>query len=163
MNRNEIVKGGFELLQDNWALVSVGNKKKHNAMTIAWGAFGALWKIPVAIIFIKKDRYSLELLDENKYFTLSFFSEKYKKDLIYLGTHSGRNEDKIGKTSLTPIFYEDYFEYEEAEDSYLCEKLFSQDLDKEMVPEEIYNTYYHNMETHRMYIARINTKEKKIP
>ena len=157
MERNieEIMYGPHELLQNEWAIVNAGDMNKYNSMTIAWGGFGDIWRIPIAILFIEKDRYTLGLLDENKYFTLSFFSEKYKEDMIFLGTNSGRDMDKISKTKLTPIFSDGYFKYKEARKNYLCEKIYFQDLDKERTPKEVYDKYYDNIETHRMYFGRI--------
>ena len=37
-------------------------------------------------------------------FTLSHFAPEQKKALGYLGSHSGRNGDKIEKSGLTPVF-----------------------------------------------------------
>lgn len=151
----QIVYGPHELLQNEWALVGVGNKDNYNAMTIAWGGFGDIWRIPVAILFIEKDRYSLEFLDNNKYFTLSFFSEDYKEDLIFLGTNSGRDMDKISKTKLTPVLTDECISFKEARKTYLCEKIYFQDLDKERTPQEVYDKYYDGIPTHRMYFGKI--------
>ena len=37
-------------------------------------------------------------------FTLSHFPEQYRKALGYLGSHSGRDGDKVNAAGLTPVF-----------------------------------------------------------
>ena len=49
----------------------------------------------------------------NETYTVSFLSKEHRDDVIYLGTHSGRDGDKISQTSLTLAYTENgtpYFE-----------------------------------------------------
>ena len=46
----------FTKFDKDWALVTAGTKEKFNSMTIAWGAMGTLWSIPVLQIFIRPNR-----------------------------------------------------------------------------------------------------------
>nr|WP_315035259.1 hypothetical protein [uncultured Lachnoanaerobaculum sp.] len=38
-----------------------------------------------------------------EYFIVSFFDSEYKKAIAYLGSHSGRNENKIENAGLTAV------------------------------------------------------------
>ena len=80
---------------EDWALVAAGNMDDHNAMTVSWGGIGCLWNKPVATVYIRPNRHTYGYFEKNEYFTVSFYPGEYKKALGYLGTKSGRDEDKI--------------------------------------------------------------------
>lgn len=95
-------------------------------------------------------------MDREEYYTLSFFDKPYKKALAYLGTHSGRNEDKIRQTNLTPVFYENTTYLQEAKLVLVCRKLYSAPLvengffDKTLIEDN-----YPQKDFHTMYIGEI--------
>ena len=76
---------------------------RYNCMTVGWGGIGALWDRPVALVAVKPGRHTFDFLERFPTFTLSRFPESYRRTLLYLGTHSGRDEDKIRESGLTPI------------------------------------------------------------
>lgn len=89
--------------------LAVGKSEKMNAMTIGWGGLGTLWKLdnPVITVYIRDDRYTRELLDENDYFTLTaFYDADRKRANNYFGTRSGRTEDKMKGSGFTVRFTE---------------------------------------------------------
>ncbi len=43
------------------------------------------------------------MLKERDIFTVSFFEKEYQKALGYMGSHTGRNEDKAKAAGLTPV------------------------------------------------------------
>ena len=55
-------------------------------------------------LYVRPSRYTKEFMDKEKYFTLSHFNPSYRKALGYLGSHSGRSDDKIKNAGLTPCF-----------------------------------------------------------
>ena len=96
--RREIssLKGNvFEDIGNGWTLITAEKDGKVNTMTASWGGFGFLWGKRVAFVFIRPQRYTYEFTESSEYMTLSFFNESEKKALGYLGTHSGRDGDKI--------------------------------------------------------------------
>ena len=98
----------FKLFDDHWALVTAGTPEDYNTMTISWGSLGTIWAPrgngrQIATIYIKPSRYTFNYLEKSDYYTISFFPEEKRKDLAYLGSHSGRDEDKLAATSLTPV------------------------------------------------------------
>ena len=150
----------FTLIGDEWMLITAGNQDNYNTMTASWGQMGALWShgggSPVVTIYVRPQRYTKEFVDSNKYFTLTFFSKEYKKDLAYLGSHSGRNEDKILKTNLHPIFENDYTYFKEAKLVLICEKVYAQDiLEENFINKDIISEHYQKKDFHTMYIGLI--------
>ena len=125
----------FTKFDKDWALVTAGTKEKFNSMTIAWGAMGTLWSIPVLQIFIRPNRYTFKFLEENDYFTVSFYDKKYKRALGIMGTKSGKDFDKVKLAGLTPKFLENGITYEEANETYVCKKIYMKEMDKTKFPE----------------------------
>lgn len=48
-------------------------------MTISWGGLGTLWNKPVVTIYVKPIRYTYEFMENNEFFTISFYDETYKR------------------------------------------------------------------------------------
>lgn len=97
----------FELFNKDWALVTAGPTNDFNTMVIGWGELGTIWGKPmkgrpVVTVFVHPDRYTSEFLKKYDIFTVSFYDKKYMKSLGYLGSHSGRDGDKVSSSGLTP-------------------------------------------------------------
>lgn len=93
----------FRKVGKQWMLVTAEKEGKVNTMTASWGGLGILWGKPVAFVFIRPQRYTKEFVDQADRMSLSFLGEEYRKELSYLGTVSGRDEDKIAKAGLTVV------------------------------------------------------------
>ncbi len=74
-------------------------------------------------------------------FTVSFFSEEYRKALGYMGSHSGRNEDKAVHAGLTPVSMGDSVGFAEAKLTFVCKKLYQHQFSKEDLAEDIQEYY----------------------
>lgn len=99
-----IKENAIRLIRDEWALITAGDQKKWNTMTVSWGGIGELWGKDVAMIFIRPQRYTYEFIEREDYFTMSFFEKEYKKALSLCGSKSGRDIDKAKEAGLTPFF-----------------------------------------------------------
>lgn len=143
------------LFSDKWALVTAGNQDHFNTMTISWGGLGTLWSKDVATIYIKPIRYTYEFLEANDYFTISFFSDEYKKDLGILGAKSGHDGDKIALTHLTPTPISHGMAFKEAKITLVCKKIYWQDLDLANIPDFAIKQYYTTEAPHRMYVGEV--------
>ena len=91
----------FKRIAKDWMLITAEKDGKANTMTAGWGGLGVMWGKDVAFIVIRESRFTKEFVDGSEYFSLTFFDEGYKKELGYLGSVSGRDEDKIAKSGLT--------------------------------------------------------------
>ena len=98
-----------------WALLTAGNEEKFNTMTVSWGGLGTIWNKPAATVYVRTSRYTHEFLDQNEYFTLSFYPEEYRKILGVLGSKSGREMDKMKDSGLTPVKTGESVSFEEAQ------------------------------------------------
>lgn len=146
----------FSKIGSEWMLVTAGNKEKSNTMTASWGSFGIMWGKNVTFTFIRPQRYTKEFIDACDTYSLSFFSQKYKKTLSYLGTESGRNENKIQVSGLTPCFFDDIPSFVEADLVLICKKLYKQDLSPKCFLDNTLDTkWYPQKDYHTMYVSEI--------
>lgn len=75
----------------------------YNCMTVGWGGLGCMWDRPVAIVAVKPTRHTFGFLGRFPSFTFCHFAPELRKSLLYLGTHSGRDGDKVQASGLTPV------------------------------------------------------------
>ena len=147
LNLNPITK-----FDKQWALLTAGNKEKFNSMTISWGSMGTLWHKPIVTIYVKPTRYTYEFLKESEYFTISFFGNEYQKMLSMMGSVSGRNIDKIKEAILTPKYLENGIIFEEAKETFVCKKMYMDQMNKEKFPKEVLKLYERRNETEAHYL-----------
>lgn len=145
----------FSQFDKKWALLTAGDKDKFNTMTISWGGLGTLWGKPVATTYVRTSRYTHEFMDNNEYFTISFYPEEYKSTLGVLGSKSGRDIDKMHSTGLTAKEVNGSMTFEEAEVTFVCRKLFCQMLDPKNMNPDIAKQFYEGDAEHDMYIGEV--------
>ena len=145
----------FTQFDKKWALLTAGTKDSFNTMTISWGGMGTIWNKPVATVYVRKSRYTHEFMDDNDYFTVSFYPEECKSILGTLGSKSGRNIDKMNQSGLTAKVLDKSVTFEEAEVTLVCKKLFVQTLAPKNMPEDIASSQYADGDVHDMYIGEV--------
>ena len=145
----------FTLFNNDWALVTAGPIEHHNSMTISWGGLGTLWNKSVATIYIKPCRYTYLFMEDNEYFVISFFDDRYKKSLGKMGSISGRDYDKDKESNLSPVSYKGVTIYKEAKITLVCKKIYYNDLSLENIPVEERDRHYKVDKPHRMYIGEV--------
>ena len=156
INPKNLNESTFKLIGSDWMLITAAKDETVNTMTASWGGLGVLWNKNVAYIFIRPQRYTKEFVDASDKFSLTFFDESFKKDLNYLGTVSGRDEDKISKTKLNVSYIESIPVFEEAKLTILCRKLYAQDLDPNcFIDKALADKCYPNKDYHTVYVAEI--------
>ena len=155
MSSEQGISYALNTFNRDWALVTAGTIDRFNTMTISWGGMGTLWSRPVATVYVKPCRYTHEFMENNDYFTVSFFPEKYREDLGVLGSKSGRDGDKVALTSLTPKAGEQWVSFEEAEHVLVCRKIYRQDLDLSAIPDWAVKAHYRTEAPHTMYIGEV--------
>ena len=145
----------FEIFNKTWGLLTSGTLDNHNSMTISWGEMGTLWNKNVITIYVKPCRYTYQFMEDNDYFVVSFFDEEYKSALGIMGSKSGKNVDKDALSGLTPESYKDVTIYKEAKLTFICKKIYYNDLDINIIPEQQKGIYYQKENPHRMYMGEI--------
>ena len=148
---NPIVKVGSE-----WMALAAGREGDMNAMTIGWGTWGVLWGRPVGTVYVSSSRYTYDFLERNDYFTVTGFPAERKPALSYIGSHSGRDSDKLQEAGLTPEFTElGNPIFREANLAVECKLLYKQPFDVEQVPDRIQQMYANGTGVHTMYVGEI--------
>lgn len=96
---NEILKG-----VSTGVLLTTKVGDKVNSMTISWGTLGIEWNRTIFTTFVRENRFTKGLLDQNQEFTISVpYGSFDKKILGVCGTQSGRDVDKIAALGLTLV------------------------------------------------------------
>jgi len=148
----DLKESACKLIGKDWMLITAGTEDKVNTMTASWGGLGQMWNKPVAFVVIRPQRYTKEFVDAQDTMSLSFYPEQYRRQLTYLGTASGRDEDKIGKARLTVNYLDGTPYFEEAnivmvvkklyEDAYKPECFLDKTLIGKLYPDSDYHTLY---------------------
>ena len=143
-----------------WMLITAGTEEAgYNTMTASWGHLGSVWGhgggLPTAAVYVRPQRYTKQFVDREPLFTLCFFEGK-KQALAYLGSHSGRDGDKVAAAGLTPAFGEGYTYFEEASLVLVCRKLYRAPLVEEgFLDKSIVEDCYPERDFHDLYIGEI--------
>ncbi len=158
----------FKKIGKDWFLVTAGDENSWNTMTAAWGFAGVMWGKKTLTTVIKSQRYTKSFVDNNEYFTASFFDEEYRPALSFCGAHSGRDCDKAKETGLIPIAIKDEgiaygnpyscdtTAFEQASMIIVCKKSYIQPMKPECfnVPENDAK-WYADKDYHVQYIGEI--------
>ncbi len=161
---HEMKLNPFDLVGKDWLALAAGNETDGcNAMTVAWGQFGSIWKrnghpgyLPTAICYVRPTRYTRQFVDKEDLFTLNHFPAAYRKALGYIGSHSGRNENKLANAGLTPVYTDGTVTCKEADLVFVCRKIYAQTLQEEcFTDKELIDTNYPQRDFHTMYIGEI--------
>ena len=139
------------------AVVSAGSIDDFGCMTIGWGMMGNVWGHPgsALTIYVSPARQTFEYLQKNDTFTVSFFPEAYHKDVITLGTKSGRDGNKIALTSLAPKAIDRGVCFDQAELTFVCRKIYARQFDIDLVPAQMRDNVYTKIPPHWFFIGAV--------
>ena len=156
----------FETIGKEWMLVTAGNEEKFNMMTASWGCLGWLWNKPVAVVFIRQERYTHQFIEENDTLTLQFLGNSEKARLAYnfCGSKSGRDFDKAHEAGLTPVTLEGgEVTFEEARLTLVCRKLYKDTLKEENMIDKQLTQWYGEKHGgyHDVYVLEITEALRK--
>lgn len=151
-----IKKNPFQSIGKDWMLITAGNGEKVNTMTASWGGFGVMYGKNVAFVVVRPQRYTKEFIDQEETFSLSFLDKSYRSVMNYLGSVSGRSEDKISKSGLNISYAKGTPFIGEANSVFICKKLYCQPMEGEaLLNENLDTTFYPDKDYHILYIAEI--------
>lgn len=150
----------IDLISKEWMLVTAKKDDKVNTMTASWGGIGFLWNKPVAIIFIRPERYTHDFIEASDRLTLSFYGEEYRKALQICGSKSGRDTDKIKEAELSPIQLESgSITFEQSRMTLDCRKLFKSDMQAaNFIDKSLLERWYNDQPgggLHTIYVVEI--------
>jgi flavin reductase (DIM6/NTAB) family NADH-FMN oxidoreductase RutF len=115
-----------------------------------------MWGKNVAFAVIRPSRYTKRFVDQEEYFSLSFLdAKKYRKIQNYLGTVSGRDEDKIAKSGLTPVWGDAPY-FQDADVVLISRKLYAQSYTEEsFIDRSNISECYPEKDFHTLYIGEV--------
>ncbi|MBE9487690.1 MAG: flavin reductase family protein [Bacteroidetes bacterium] len=145
-------------------LITAGERDNFNTMTASWGGVAFLWNKPVVFIFVRPERYTNYFLENTDTFSLSFFDDSYKKQLLFCGTKSGKDVDKVKETGLTPLFTKEGTPiFAEAELLLECKKLYVDKFNEEFfLDKDMLEQFYGEKGgLHRIFIAEVTNVWQK--
>jgi len=94
----------FTLVNKDYTVLTAGDPSHFNSMVASWGGWGILFNKPAAFSFLRSNRYTLELMNKEQKYTMTFFYDEYKNDIMQFGQQSGRDSDeKMKNTKLTSV------------------------------------------------------------
>lgn len=139
-------KGAFLMVRDN-------------PMTIGWAQFGILWRIPVATVYVRRSRYTHELLKDSDCFTISVPEEGVmNKELAFCGCRSGRDVHKAEALGLSvlPGKFGGQGGLSGCRFHVECKILHRTEIPEHIIEEPaLIQRFYKNGDPHTQYIGRI--------
>lgn len=97
-----VLKGGAMLAPVPAVMVSVGDEKEANILTIAW--CGTLCTTPAkTYISVRPSRHSYEIIKRTGEFVINLVPSSLAKEADYCGTFTGAKVNKFEKCGFTPI------------------------------------------------------------
>lgn len=159
----EIDGNVFQRIGEQWMLITAGDQNACNTMTASWGGLGVLWNQPVATIYVRPQRYTKKFVDTEKYFSLTFFGEEYRRELALCGSKSGRDIDKVKECNFTVEYgFGGTPYFAQAELVLICEKQYSDWIKPECFHDQETNERcYPEKDWHEFYIGKIVEVLKK--
>lgn len=149
-------------------LITTKVNGKVNSMTISWGQIGIEWNRLIFTTYIRAGRYTHQMLEEHKEFTVNIPMETNAgKILGFCGTKSGKNHDKVKELNLTLVESDhvDVPGIKELPMTLECKVIYSQLQDKEAIPDHLKSEFYPqtvdsdcngaNKDFHTMFIGEI--------
>ena len=158
INYKDLKFNPFNLIGGEWMLITAGDEYTCNTMTASWGHLGCLWgnNDPSAVIYVRESRYTKKFLDKEPYYTLCVMDKSFKKQMAYLGSTSGRDEDKIGKAGITPVYADNTVYFEEAKLVFICKKMYAAEIQQDgIIYQETIDQSYPQGDYHTMYVGKI--------
>ena len=147
------------------AFLTVKSGEIVNTMTIGWATFGVIWNKPILMVLVRKSRYSFDLIEKARDFTVSIPVEiDLKKALSYCGSYSGRDVNKFkeaglslkeSKSVVSPIIKNCDYHYE-------CKIIFSQPMTSDNLESTIVDRFYSTNDYHTLYFGEILQSYKTV-
>jgi len=138
-------------------LVSADKNGKNNVMTIGWGFFGVLWKMPVFIVAVRPTRYTHKCIEDSGEFTVNVPAEGMEDTVQRCGEVSGRDSDKFKECGLSlkvarklrvPIIEQCKLHFE-------CRVVHKLKVDVQLVPSNVGKSFYSRGDYHTFFFGEI--------
>jgi flavin reductase (DIM6/NTAB) family NADH-FMN oxidoreductase RutF len=85
------------------AFLTVRAGERLNTMTIGWASIGFCWRKPVFMVAVRDSRHTFGLIENAPDYTVSVPTGDMKEAIMYCGTKSGRDGDKLAACGLKTL------------------------------------------------------------
>ena len=156
VDAGDLETGPYKFVGDK-VLITSGDGSKVNTTAAKWGGAGYIWNKRVIFIYVRKNRYTREMIDASKQFSVSFLDqEEFRGALKYLEAVSGRDEDKVKNARLNINYDEGIPFIDEAGEVITCDVIYRGDFVPEgFLEESIRNEFYKDDNYHLFYIGEV--------
>jgi len=93
----------FKLVGKDYTVITAGKADHYNSMTASFGGWGQLFSKPTTWCFLRANRYTLEVIRKENTYTMSYFEDEYKEQVLFFGSKSGKDTDKMKESALTMV------------------------------------------------------------
>ena len=155
ISAKELKENFIKDIADEWMLVAAGNRDGYNMMTASWGFAGEMWGNDCMLTVVRPQRYTMQFIDNNDYFTLSFYGDNREVHKV-CGSKSGRDTDKAKLAGLTPLFSDNTVYFNEARLVIICKKQYVQQMKEDCFTDKEPLNWYNG----DLHYARIGKIEK---
>jgi flavin reductase (DIM6/NTAB) family NADH-FMN oxidoreductase RutF len=155
---DEFSSSPFSLIGKDWMLITVADPDKEsgaNAMTASWGGLGILWNKPVATVYVRPQRYTYLLCEQNDRLSLCFPGEDGREAMKLCGSRSGRDIDKLATLGINSESIDGVPVIPGSDVIMICKKAYVGDLVKEGFVDASHLKHYPINDFHRFYILEI--------
>ena len=105
----------------------------------------------MATIYIRSSRHTINYLEKEDYFTISFYGKEYRKALGICGSKSGKDTNKLEMIGFSPLYDKAPY-FEEANIVLVCRKVAKTDFKNSVIyDEDIIQNNYKDDDFHIMY------------
>lgn len=163
-NYKEISPELIERLK-NGVFLTTSDGDRKNTMAIGWATIGRVWNKPVLMVAVRYSRYTYNLLNDSKEFTVSIPKKDTMVDeMKFCGSKSGRDFDKFSECNLkteealsvkVPILSDCQYHIE-------CKVIYQQAMEPETLTDDTCQEFYkNNNDYHVLFYGEIlNSYEK---
>lgn len=152
----ELPGNPFDMIGNEWFLLTAGTPLKLNMMTASWGNMGILWHKAVANVFVRPQRFTFGFMEENEIFSLNFLRPEFRSVLDYCGSNSGRDVNKVKECRLSvlesPV---GGILFEESSLTLVCRKIYASDIKPAEFVDAGIDKNYPKKDYHRVYCGEI--------
>lgn len=145
---NQVRAGAFLTTKDGYRV---------NTMTIGWLTVGRVWNEELVTVYVRKSRYTYDLIENSKSFTISVpLTKTLTKELSLWGTESGRDIEKLNTSNVLPTKTVDGILVKGCHLHIECEKIYQQAMDPSALNDKLYKQFYQgNEDFHTIYYGKI--------
>jgi flavin reductase (DIM6/NTAB) family NADH-FMN oxidoreductase RutF len=142
---------------DGAFLVVEDSQGKPNPMTIGWATLGVVWGEPILTVYVRPTRHTCGLIEKAKRFSVCVPASGMKRELLFCGSRSGRDHDKVKECGLKvlPGQTKGVSILEDCALFYECETVHKTFVLKETLDGKIRGKYYPSEDFHSVYYGRI--------